>query len=170
MNILKSIILLPVPWLERYAMTQGRLNFKGRRMAHNIVLLSVVFLLADSIIAMVRFGELGLQSNWYYTVSIICIGLITRISHPDAEKSINEMKSSTNVVVKGFIYILFGLVLFIEAIAKLLFPLIERIATAVIDSNPALTNHTDEINWIERHRHVDDYMMDMTHEEPKNPW
>lgn len=154
----------------------GEFNLRGRRLARNMALLSLAFLATDSMLAMIRFGNFGLQSGWYYAFSLACIGLLMMSARKDAEKSIKEMKHSSNVFVKGSIYSLFGLVLVFEFVAKLVFPIIERLASIVADSDTQQQT-TNNPNWntmgtfgdYGHNEHMTDYMMG-ARDDPPTGW
>lgn len=169
MNLLKKIILLPVPTLESYAVADGELNLKGRRLARNMALLSIVFLVTDWILAMIRFGNFGLQSGWYYVVSIVCIGLIMMFVRKDAEKSIKEMKDSSNLFVKGSIYTVFGVVLVFEFVAKLIAPFFETSDQTVTDDSHIVQYDAVQpmADAFKAYQEMDDFMSDISYEPPK---
>lgn len=170
MSLVKNIILYPATKLESYVMTDGEFNSKGRSLAQFVVVLSVVMLIADPILAMVRYGNFVLQDAWFYAVSIVCVGLIAMVARPGSEKSIKEMRYSSNILVKGLIYTLFGLVVAFEFVAKLLLPLIERFASGVAKASASAETEHEELDWMAKSRKANDYMMDVSNDPPTHTW
>lgn len=168
MSLVKNIILYPATKLESYVMTDGEFNSKGRSLAQFVVVLSVVMLIADPILAMVRYGNFVLQDAWFYAVSIVCVGLIAMVARPGSEKSIKEMRDSSNILVKGFIYGLFGLILAFEFVAKLVSPLFKT--TADSDNDMTEKEQYDYVESMaeayENVQEMDDYMHDVSNEAP----
>ena len=114
MGILKRILLAPALWLEKYAIRDGQFTDNARRLAKIVTGISIVTLVADPLLSLIRFGDFGLSHSLYYVVMAALILMIYLIMRPGAETSLREMRCSRNWFVKGTFFSLFGVLLALE--------------------------------------------------------
>lgn len=119
MNIIKYILLVPVPWLERQAVQEGQFTERTRRIIRIVLAISIATLLADPILSLIRFGYPGFNHPAYYLSMLSLILALHLVSRPNAETSIADMRSSNNWIVRGTFFVILGGLLVVEQIIGL---------------------------------------------------
>lgn len=118
MNIIKRLLLAPVPWLEKHVIDDGEFSPRGRRLGKIVMGISIVILAADPMLSMIRFGYPGFSHPLYYTMMLGLIATIYLVMRPGAETSLLEMKHSRNWIVKGAFYLMFSVVVVLDWIIE----------------------------------------------------
>lgn len=110
MGLLKRAILLPASLLQEKAIQDGRFTDRARRITRIVLGISVVTLVADPVLAIIRFGDVGLSHPAYYVAMLATTLTLAMVIRPNAETSLKEMKQSKNWIVRGgFFAVLAGL-------------------------------------------------------------
>lgn len=118
MNVIKRLLLAPVPWLEKHAIYDGEFSPLWRRLGKVMMVTSIVILAADPMLSMIRFGYPGFSHPLYYATMVGLIATIYLVMRPGSETSLLEMKRSRNWIVKGSFYLMRGIVLVLDWIIE----------------------------------------------------
>ncbi|SEG89238.1 hypothetical protein [Marinobacterium lutimaris] len=98
MNIINRILLAPVPWFEKHTVQDGQFTDRFRRIILIVLTISIVTLLADPVLSLVRFGYPGFSHPFYYVAMTGLIAIMAMLSRPDIETSLLDMKHSNSRV------------------------------------------------------------------------
>lgn len=105
MNIIKRILLAPVPWFEKHTVQDGQFTDRFRRIVQVVQAISIVTLLADPILSMIRFGYPGFSHPIYYVAMFGFISVLAALVRPDMETSLDAMKHSKNRMSRAGFYV-----------------------------------------------------------------
>ena len=100
MSLIKDLILAPVPWLERHAITDGEFTYQAKGFLRRVVWFSAGIIGAEIIVSAIRFSEFGIQDWWFYALYVGFLVTIMLMTRSGAETSVEQMKNSSNLVVR----------------------------------------------------------------------
>lgn len=165
MSLIKDLILAPVPWLERHAIKDGEFTYQAKGFMRRVVWFSAGIIGAEIIVSAIRFSEFGIQDWWFYALYAGFLGTIMLMTRSGAETSVDQMKHSSNLVVRFGAYGLSIVVSILLAIGGLLGAIRDGLDEA--REQPLEYNVDTESDRPSYSKRMDDYMMGMSNDPPR---